>query len=65
MVEPSRIEIAGREELLSGIDHIETAEFSLADVKQTESRQVRLYLPEGVTVTDPNVTVTIKVGAMQ
>ena len=64
-VEPGRIEIAGREELLSGIDHIETVEFSLADVKQTESRQVRLYLPEGVTVTDPNVTVTIKVGAMQ
>ena len=65
VVEPSRIEIAGREELLSGIDHIETAEFSLADVKQTESRQVQLRLPEGVTVTDPNVTVTIKVGAMQ
>lgn len=62
---PSRIEIAGREELLSGIDHIETEEFSLADVKQTESRQVRLRLPEGVTVTDPNVTVTIRVGAMQ
>lgn len=63
-VEPGRIEIAGTEDVLEKITDIKTQEFSLAHVKETEKRQVQLQLPEGVTVTDPNVTVEIKVGAM-
>ena len=64
-VEPARVEIAGTEDVVSKITGIETEEFSLADVKETEKRPVRLMLPAGVTVAEPNVTVEIKVGAMQ
>ena len=63
-VSPARIEIAGTEDVISKIGVIGTEEFSLADVRATEKREVRLQLPEGVTVTNPNVTVEIKVGAM-
>ena len=64
-VSPARIEIAGTEDVISKIGVIGTEEFSLSDVTESGTRQVRLRLPEGVTVTDPNVTVEIKVGAMQ
>ena len=64
-MEPARIEIAGAEDVIRKITSIATEEFSLSHVRETEQRQVRLALPEGVTVTDPNVTVEIKVGAMQ
>lgn len=63
-VTPARIEIAGAEDVISKISVIGTEEFSLADVRASEKRQVRLSLPAGVTVTDPNVTVEIKVGAL-
>ena len=63
-VTPARIEIAGTEDVISKISVIGTEEFSLADVRATEKREVRLQLPEGVTVTNPHVTVEIKVGAM-
>ena len=63
-VTPARIEIAGAEDVISKISVIGTEEFSLADVRATEKREVRLQLPEGVTVTNPHVTVEIKVGAM-
>ncbi len=64
-VEPARIEIAGAEDVISKISSISTEEFSLANVRETEKRQVQLALPSGVTVTNPNVTVEIKVGAMK
>lgn len=64
-VQPARIEIAGAEDVIRKITSIGTEEFSLSDVTESGTRQVRLRLPEGVTVTDPNVTVEIKVGAMQ
>ena len=63
--EPARIEIAGAEDVLAGISSVSTEEFSLVDVHATERRQVRLQLPAGVTVTNPNVTVQIKVGEMK
>ena len=47
------------------ITSIGTEEFSLSDVHETEKRQVKLRLPAGVTVTDPNVTVEVKVGDMR
>ena len=62
---PTRIEIAGAEDVLKSITSIDTEEISLADVKENETRRVQLRLPAGVTVTDPNVTVEIKVGAMR
>ena len=64
-VKPSRVEIAGMENVIGAITSIGTEEFSLADVHATEHRTVKLVLPPGVTVTDPNVTVEIKVGAMK
>ena len=64
-VEPSRIEIAGAEDVIGKITSIETEEFSLSEVRETEKRSVKLALPAGVTAADPNVTVEIKVGAMQ
>jgi hypothetical protein len=51
--------------VISKISSISTEEFSLANVRETEKRQVQLALPSGVTVTNPNVTVEIKVGAMK
>ena len=63
-MEPARIEIAGAEDVISKITQIQTEEFSLAKVQGTEQHQVLLQLPPGVTVTNPNVTVEIKVGAM-
>ena len=64
-VEPARIEIAGPEDVIGKITSIGTEEFSLSDVHETEKRQVKLRLPAGVTVTDPNVTVEVKVGDMR
>ena len=64
-VEPARIEIAGTEDVVSKITSIGTEEFSLAQVRETEKRQVKLVLPAGVTAADSNVTVEIKGGAMQ
>ena len=64
-VEPARVEIAGAEDVVSKITGIGTEEFSLSDVRETEKRQVKLALPDGVTVAAPNVTVEIKVGAKQ
>ena len=64
-VEPSRIEIAGAEDVIGKITSIETEEFSLSEVRETEKRSVKLALPAGVTAADPNVTVEIKVGAMK
>ena len=64
-VEPARVEIAGTEDVVSKITGIGTEEFSLSDVRETEKRQVKLALPDGVTVAAPNVTVEIKVGAKQ
>ena len=64
-VEPARIEIAGTEDVVSKITSIGTEEFSLAQVRETEKRQVKLVLPAGVTAADSNVTVEIKVGALQ
>ena len=47
------------------MESIETEEFSLADVKESGTQQVKLHLPAGVTVTNPTVTAEIKVGPMQ
>ena len=51
--------------MIGKITSIGTEEFSLSDVHETEKRQVKLRLPAGVTVTDPNVTVEVKVGDMR
>lgn len=64
-VQPARIEITGTKEALDKVTGIETEAFSLADVKESGTQQVKLHLPAGVTATNPTVTVEIKVGAMQ
>ena len=64
-VQPARIEITGTKEALDKVTGIETEAFSLADVKESGTQQVKLHLPAGVTATNPTVTVEIKVGPMQ
>lgn len=59
--DPSKVEIAGPEDAIKGISVIETEKISLSDVKKTMDKTVKLHLPDGVTVTNPEVTVHIEV----
>ncbi len=59
--DPAKIEIAGPEEKLKSIASVDTAPISLAGVTGNTTKTVTLALPDGVTVTNPNVTVSIAV----
>lgn len=58
---PANIEIAGPEDLLKSISSVDTATISLSGVTANTTKTVTLALPEGVTVSNPNVTVSITV----
>jgi YbbR domain-containing protein len=61
--DPAKIEIAGDAKALAAMNSVSTEEISLADVKKTTDKAVRLTLPEGVTVTNQTVNVHIEVRA--
>lgn len=61
--DPVKIEIAGEDSVINGISEIETEPVPLAGVTQKQDKAVKLRLPEGVTVTNKEVTVHIDVRA--
>lgn len=56
---PSSIEIAGSDALIGAMDGIATENISLKDHDRTFTAPVKLILPEGITVTNPDVSVNI------
>lgn len=56
---PSSIEIAGSDALIGSMDGIATENISLKDHDKTFTIPVKLILPEGITVTNPDVSVNI------
>ena len=62
-VDPAKIEIAGKNSVISGISSIETEKLSLTDVTRNTEKTVKLILPDGVTVTNHDVVVHITVRA--
>jgi len=60
-VDPVKIEIAGSDEVLSQITAVETEEIDLGTADKSTSRKVQLKLPEGVTVTNKEVTVYLDI----
>lgn len=60
-VDPVKIEIAGTEEALAQIASVDTEPVNIADIGKSTSRKVQLVLPEGVTVTNKEVTVYLEV----
>ena len=56
---PSSIEIAGSDALIGTMDGIATENISLRDHDKTFTVPVKLILPEGITVTNPDVSVNI------
>lgn len=59
--EPAKIEISGTEKAINGIDALATEKISLADVSGSMDKKVKLVLPEGVTVDNPEVAVHITI----
>lgn len=63
--DPEKIEIAGTEDKLAGVNTIETMPISLADVKGDTQLPGKLVLPDGISVTNPNITVKFEVKAKE
>ena len=63
--DPAKIEIAGEEKVIAGINTLPTEKISLAEILNSTDKTVRLLLPDGVTVTNPNVVVHITVKAKE
>ena len=58
-INPQKIEIAGEAATLETINDISTEKISLKGVSSNTAKMVKLSLPNGVTVTDPIVSVDI------
>lgn len=65
IADPEKIEIAGTEDKLAGVSTIETMPISLADVKGDTQLPGKLVLPDGISVTNPNITVKFEVKAKE
>ena len=64
-VDPVKIEIAGDEAKTSTVSSLSTEPISLADVTKNMDKTVKLILPDGVTVTNPDVVVHLVVKAKE
>ena len=60
-VEPSRIEAAGTGSALSSISALNTEAIPVSELTATTQRSARLMLPDGVSVANATVTVTIEI----
>jgi len=60
-VVPISIEITGEVELVSSLNTVRTEQISLENETATFTRNVHLVLPQGVTVSNSEVTVTVEV----
>lgn len=59
--DPVKIEIAGDEAKTNAISSLSTEPISLDDVTKSQDKTVKLILPDGVTVTNPDVVVHLVV----
>lgn len=64
-VDPVKIEIAGDEAKTGAVSSLSTEPISLADVTKNMDKTVKLILPDGVTVTNPDVVVHLVVKAKE
>ena len=64
-VDPVKIESAGDEAKTSTVSSLSTEPISLADVTKNMDKTVKLILPDGVTVTNPDVVVHLVVKAKE
>lgn len=62
-IEPSKIDIFGDQRIVDTLESIETEKISLADIMKPTTKQIKLQLPIGITVTNDMVTVKIDVEA--
>ncbi|MDP4088823.1 MAG: CdaR family protein [Bacillota bacterium] len=57
---PSKIEIAGDENLLKNISQIETAPIDLSTINESKTVEVGLVLPNGIVLTRDNENINVK-----
>ena len=62
-LDPSKIEIAGEEQLINHLDSISTEKISLAGMTKSGKKTVKLELPQGVVVTNKEIVVSIEITA--
>ena len=59
--DPIKLEIAGESKVLAPLSSVDTEKIDLSKVTESEKLTVRLDLPSGVTVTNPEISVSIVV----
>ena len=59
--DPIKLEIAGESKVLAPLSSVDTEKIDLSKVTESEKLTVRLDLPSGVTVTNPEISVNIVV----
>ena len=59
--DPIKLEIAGESKVLAPLSSVDTEKIDLSKVTESEKLTVRLDLPNGVTVTNPEISVNIVV----
>ncbi|MBQ3854564.1 MAG: hypothetical protein II778_07630 [Anaerovibrio sp.] len=60
VVLPERLEVIGRTEQLGGINEILTESFAIDGIREDETKDVNLLLPDGIIVPNKRVSVKIK-----
>lgn len=59
-VEPAKIEIAGEAGVIDKLTSIDTEKVEIADMKESGRKTVRLVIPEGVAISNREVTVIVE-----
>ncbi len=60
-MDPSKIEVAGEEQLIRQLDAVNTEKISLAGMTKSGKKTVKLDLPQGVIATNKDIIVTIEI----
>lgn len=64
-VEPAKIDIFGDQRVVDTLEFVETERISLADVTKATTKEVRLKLPIGITVTNDTILVKITIAGQE
>ncbi|MDF2564130.1 MAG: YbbR family protein [Massilibacillus sp.] len=60
-IEPAKIDIYGDQRVVDTLEFVYTEKISLADVDKSTSKQIKVQLPIGITVTNDTITAKIDV----
>lgn len=60
-INPGKIDIFGDQRIVDTLDYIETEQISLADLDKPTTKEIKLKLPIGITVTNDTITVKIDI----